>query len=54
MQKPLEEFDQLIAQTKTDIVNKVHEKVNDKEFALQLPALVDRRVQVVIDCSKCD
>ena len=54
MQGPLEQFDELIVKAKADIAQAVLDKVNDKEFALQLPALVERRKEVILDCSRCD
>ena len=54
MQMPLVKFEQLIAQTKDDVAKAVQVKVNDKEFALQLPALQYRKKDVVVDCSRCD
>ena len=50
----VEQLDQLIDKTKTDVVRTTLDKVNDKEFVSSLPALEERRKKVIFECLKCE
>ncbi len=41
----------MITEIKSEIVRKTEEKLNDSEFAMNLPAMRVR--EVVVDCVKC-